>query len=266
MNNKLYLLFLLLVAHKSIGQSESNILKGEILEFQKPIYGVHIHNLNSGQGISTLKDGTFLISVQLKDTLSISHVKYRPLKVTITKEHLEKKSMLIYMDEITNQLDIVYIKNHNLTGNLTIDSKSVPRVLNKDSIIEELIRLSRAAPSGKIEIDKETPPIVVTDPILRTMGVTGGGGPGGSPAMAFRFKDLEIRRELRTKRKFPREIIAAFGISYFTKTLKIPKDKVHLFITYCEHQNIAKLYNKNKLLKLLTILEEESIEFLKTID
>jgi hypothetical protein len=169
---------------------------------------------------------------------------------------LNRNPLIVYLKEKTNQLDTVNIPNHDLTKKLKIDSESRPRIVNSDSIIADFQRLAKM-PS----IKTKTPLLFNTDPTKGRIGsfiIT-----ASTASIGFKFKDVELRNELRTKRNFPKKIIADFGLTYFTETLKIPRNKVYHFITYCEERNIMQLYKKNELIKILTILEEESNVYLK---
>ena len=248
----------------SFGQEKRIIINGQVLGFKNPIPYVHIYSFNSLAATSTLSDGKFEILVRPKDTIIVSHIKYRTLKIIVTETHLKQDSIIIYMKEMTNYLDTVFIKNHNLTGILNIDAEKEKfiKIDQKYKLIEEYIRLAKMPASKNYGTDFEKPPIVNVDPTAGQIG--GSGGPGASSDMfRFKFKDLKIRRELRAKRNFPKEIITDFGVSYFTEILKIPKEKIHHFLTYCNHRGIMSLYQKNEIMKVLTILQEESIEYIK---
>ena len=256
MNYRLFLIFLLFYSINLLGQSENTSLDGRVLNFKKPITDAHIYNLNTLEGTSTQTDGTFRIGVRLNDTLIVSHIKYRTLQVIITAKSLKEDSLIIYLDEVTNQLDTVNLKNHSLTGSLNIDSYKAPKIRNMDSMYTNFKKTASMPSFKNYGIDFEKPPMNNVDPTSGA-GVTVGMGIG------FRFKDLEIRRELKAKTNLPKQIIANFGINYFTQGLKIPEEKIHHFLTYCDYRDIFKLYQKNNIMKVLTILQEESIQYLK---
>lgn len=260
MKKKLTIAFLFCFTLISYSQKEVYEFFGKILEFQKPIEGVHIYNLNKLTGTTTNKNGDFNIIVSINDTLLVSHVKYKNKRITISKEDLEKgPPYIIFIEEMTNYLETVTVKNHSLTGNLTLDSKNSPRGRNLDSISFVYNKLAKMRSTKNYGIDFEKPPINNVDP-------TAMGGVGGGAGIGFRFKDLEERKALKNKRDFPKKIISDFGVDYFTNTLKIPKEKINNFLTYCDSKNIMSLYNQNEIMAVITILHTESIEYLKIDD
>ena len=152
------------------------------------------------------------------------------------------------MHELTNYLNTVTIKNHNLTGDLTFDiqKEKFTKIDQKYKLIEEYIKLAKMPTYKDYERNMEKPPSNNVDP-------TGGPGVGTSAGIPFKFKDLKLRRKLRSKRNTPKRIITDFGLDYFINTLKIPEEKIHHFLTYCNYKNIFDLYKKNEIIKFCNI-------------
>lgn len=261
MNCQLTIILIITCSLFSFSQQERTIKRGQILEFQNPIYGVHIYNLNTLQGISTSDQGKFEVYIKLNDTLIITHIKYQPLLIIVTEKHIENEPFIIYMHEFTNYLDTITLKNHDLMGSLTFDIQKeiFIKIDQKYKLIEEYIKLAKMPTHKDYERNMEKPPSNNVDP-------TGGPSVGGSVGIPFKFKDLILRRKLRSKRNTPKRIITDFGLDYFINTLKIPEEKIHHFLTYCNYKNIFDLYKKNEIIKVLDILQEESVEYLKIED
>ena len=256
MSYQLTIIFIISCTLFSFSQQERTIKRGQILEFQNPISGVHIYNLNTLQGTSTTDEGKFEVSIKINDTLIISHVKYQSLRIIVTEKYIKQEPLIINMHEITNYLDTVTIKNHNLTGNLNIDMQSIPKISNKDSIISDFQRLVKILiERDQIKIINGSIPVIIkSNPF---------GFPTLKATIGFDYKDLKLKREIKYKRNFQKKIITNFGVTYFSENLKIPSDKIYHFITYCEYRDIMQLYKNNEIMKVLTILQEESIEYLK---
>lgn len=260
MRTKLFHIIFMLSLVSGFSQNDTHSFRGKIMEFEKPISGVHIYNLNSLHGTSSDMNGFFEIKVIENDTLIISHVKYRTLRVVVSKYYLDfKDPVKIFIDEMTNYLDIISIKNHNLSGSLNFDSKEVPQ----DSINESFLDLVSHPSFKDYEIDLSKPPSFTVDP-------TGGTGGSGVTIASINFpegsKKSELRKKLYLKRSFPERIIADLGVNYFTKTLKIPDEKIHHYLTYCDYKDIINLYYKNEIMAVLNILKGESTAYLKSKD
>ncbi|MCK5814915.1 MAG: hypothetical protein KAH07_03125 [Flavobacteriaceae bacterium] len=259
MKSKLLILLVFAFSLSVFSQKETQVLVGKILEFQNPISGAHIYNLNRLNGAFSRDNGVFEIQVTLNDTLIISHIKYKTQRLIVTENYLNYELPIkIYLEEMTNYLDVVNIKNHNLSGTIEIDSNNASKNQNKDSINNDSRNLANQTPNidmGKHFIE----PINNTDP-------TGNSTVNISTAIPMKFKDIEERKVLKNKRDFPDRIISDLGTSYFTNTLHIPSEKIHHFLTYCDSKNIIDLYYKNDMMHVLAILQEESMEYVKIED
>lgn len=250
----LFTIALLLIFFFSYSQDKRVSLKGKITYLEEPVEGVNIYNTNSRFGDISSSKGMFNVSVKEHDTIKISHIKYLSKKIVITKELLNKNFLRIQLLEKTNYLSIVALKSHDLSGNILTDSKTHQNdtIHKKYDLIEDILKLSKK-PSHKIYRDTEKPPMNNVDP-------TGGGG-GAAIAFTIPDKANDLRRELRKKKSFPQKLIHEFGVVFFIEELKIPKDKIHHFITYCEGRNIRILYNNKQIIKLITVLTEESEKY-----
>ena len=258
MKLQLTVTFLFLWIFTSISQNYQGEINGRILNFETPIADVHIYNMTSKRGTSSNAHGEFSITVKLNDTLFISHIEYTSRQIVISKKMIQQSFSIFYLEVATNYLNTVEVKNHTLTGLLFTDAKSV----NQDSIskafdfIREMMRIAKL-PSKNTELfNREASYVNDVDPISMN-------GVGASIGIGFRDKKNELRRELRLKKSTPERIIADFGKEYFIKKLKIPEDKIHQFLTFCEFKGIFKLYNDNEIIRVLNILTIESKAFNK---
>jgi len=242
----------------SYSQNFSTEISGRVMYFDDPITDVHIYNTGTKQGTSSDANGEFIISVKLKDTLSISHIEYTNRKIIVTNQMLNQSYSIFYLEVMTNYLETVELKNHNLSGLLFTDAKSISKdsILKASHFIEEMMRIAKL-PSKNTELyNREASYVNDVDPISMN-------GVGGSVGIPLKDKANELRRELRLKKNTPERIITDFGVDYFIKKLKIPEDKIFNFLTYCDYRNIFDLYNNNEILKVLNILNAECASFNK---
>jgi hypothetical protein len=89
------------------------------------------------------------------------------------------------------------------------------------------------------------------------------------------FKEVSKIGILRRKRKneerlhqkkiinTPEKIITELGETFFTETLKIPKEEITSFINYCKSKGVIDLYIKNRKMEVIDILIKESITYRK---
>jgi hypothetical protein len=87
---------------------------------------VHVVNLNTEKGTFSNDYGQYRIVVSLGDTLRFSSVEYETVKKTITDRIYFSKKLNLVLENKNYVLNEVVVKEHDLTGNLSIDRKKVP--------------------------------------------------------------------------------------------------------------------------------------------
>jgi len=92
----------------------------------KPIPSVHVINLSQVVGVITDKKGKFEIPAKLNDTLYLSYLGFKSIKVRVTNDLLKFKNSKIQLTELAYALEEVIVKPYELTGYLEIDAKNVP--------------------------------------------------------------------------------------------------------------------------------------------
>ncbi|WP_460218494.1 carboxypeptidase-like regulatory domain-containing protein [Psychroserpens sp. MEBiC05023] len=103
-------------------------VKGTVIDLNtnKPIDRVNIVNLNQVIGTSTDDNGDFEIRAKLNDTLHLSYLGYKSIKVRVTNDWLKFGETKIGMTELALALEEVVVNQLKLTGYLEIDVKQVP--------------------------------------------------------------------------------------------------------------------------------------------
>jgi hypothetical protein len=91
-----------------------------------PLSNVNIINLNKVKGTITDYKGHFEIEVSPLDTLHITLIGFKSIKVRVTFDWLKNKTTQIQLTEKAIALDEVVIRRYDLTGYLEIDSKLIP--------------------------------------------------------------------------------------------------------------------------------------------
>lgn len=123
---KLCLLTLLLTITYGFAQNSVNgrIVKSGGID---PLENVNIVNLNQVIGTSTNANGEFEISAEANDTLHLSYLGYKSIKVRVTNDWLEfGTTATIEMTELALALEEVVVHHIKLTGYLEYDIQQVP--------------------------------------------------------------------------------------------------------------------------------------------
>jgi len=91
-----------------------------------PMADVSVININKVKGTTTNQSGYFEITAEVNDTLHVSILGYKSIKVRVTNDWIKTKSTKIRMTEKAYALEEVVINQYNLTGYLEIDYKIIP--------------------------------------------------------------------------------------------------------------------------------------------
>ena len=91
-----------------------------------PMPNVNIINVNSVKGTTTDEFGKFTIEAKATDTLHISMIGYKSLKVKVTNDWIKNKTTVIQLTEKAYALEEVVVHPYVLTGYLEVDAKLVP--------------------------------------------------------------------------------------------------------------------------------------------
>ncbi|MCK8481994.1 carboxypeptidase-like regulatory domain-containing protein [Psychroserpens algicola] len=112
----------------SISTQVPTYVKGTVIDLSTdtPIDRVNIVNLNQVIGTSTDDNGDFEIRAQLNDTLHLSYLGFKSIKVRVTNDWLKFGETKIGMTELALALEEVVVNQLKLTGYLEIDVKQVP--------------------------------------------------------------------------------------------------------------------------------------------
>ncbi|MDO1500948.1 carboxypeptidase-like regulatory domain-containing protein [Winogradskyella maritima] len=136
LNRTTYILFfaLLLFGFTAVAQEsdtandEPTKVRGTIISTTTngPLVDVNIVNLNQVIGTITNDEGIFEIRAQVNDTLHLSFLGYKSVKVRVTNDWIKFGNTEIAMTESALALEEVVVNQLKLTGYLEVDMANVP--------------------------------------------------------------------------------------------------------------------------------------------
>lgn len=88
--------------------------------------GVNIINVNTVKGAISDDKGVFLLEAFANDTLHISLLGYKSIKVKVTNDWIKNKTTTIQLTQKAYALEEVVIRPYILTGYLEVDAKLIP--------------------------------------------------------------------------------------------------------------------------------------------
>jgi len=126
------IIYLLILFTVSIGFSQEDQTSGELqgvvfnTSDEAVMGNVHVLNLNQVIGTITNEQGQFNITARVNDTLYLSYLGYKAVKVRVTNDMLKYQNTKIGLTELAFALEEVVVRPYQLTGYLDIDSKNIP--------------------------------------------------------------------------------------------------------------------------------------------
>ena len=269
MNKKLILIVLLICSSKLFAQKNNVFLRGMVRDSLNLIKDVHVINLNTLKGTYSNDYGQYRITVSLGDTLEFTSVQFETIKKIITDRIFFSKKLNLILKNKNYVLNEVTVKKHDLIGDLRIDRKKVP----KDTIALKGKKLSNIIDN----ISKKSQKGILNKPNIKHSELAKTSMKNTDPSRAFNganlvgivnglFSLIPKKKKNKLSKKESNEllknkILTDFGNSFFEE-LNIKNNQITKFLEYCMQFNVEKLYEENKRLDLIKLLEDESINFL----
>lgn len=91
-----------------------------------PLANVNIININTVKGTVSDEKGKFEMVVTSGDTLHITMIGYKSLRIRATNDWLKNRETKIHMTQKAYALEEVVVRPFNLTGYLEVDAKLIP--------------------------------------------------------------------------------------------------------------------------------------------
>jgi len=255
-------LFIIFLFQITQSNSQTIWLKGSVKNTSlKGIKNAHILNLTTKRGVVTDANGNFELKVKKGEWFQVTNIQYKKVLFRITSAVIKEKTVQVFLFDITNQLEEVKIKK-KMKGYLSLDRKKQP----KDTVIgTPLISLKEIAKMdlSKVKLGrskKARSAQYLTDPIAKVAGLPPAtiGIPDGAS-----IRKKALRKKLNFKTSFPLKLKSELGKDFFFQKLKIPEEKYHHFLSYCNHLGIEQLYKEKKVLELIQLLQKEAKSYLK---
>lgn len=225
---KKYLFTFLLFAFTLFCYSQNNsIVRGKIVNAANddPMENVNIVNLNQVYGTSTDIEGKFEIIAKANDTLHLSFLGFKSIKVRVTNDWINfGNTTTIELTELALALEEVVVNKLKLTGYLEVDIKQVP--------IQKNIRYSISGLNTGYESSPRSPSMVtkvlgaIFNPADFLYNIF-----GKKPREMKKLRKMKKQEEIRTilSSRFDREMLTAL--------LQVDKVDLDLLISECNYSD-----------------------------
>lgn len=127
-----YFCALLFLIQINLGFSQDNtsvqMVKGTVINdnSKKPLANANIININQVKGTTTNSSGEFEILVKVNDTLHVSILGFKSIRLKVTNDWIKNKTTQIQLTEKVYALEEVTVRPYILTGFLEVDAKLIP--------------------------------------------------------------------------------------------------------------------------------------------
>ncbi len=223
-------------------------VKGKIVNAANdaPMESVNIVNLNQVLGTTTNSAGEFEIQAKVNDTLHLSFLGFKSIKVRVTNDWINfGNRTTIEMTELALALEEVVVNKLKLTGYLEIDIKQVP--------IQKNVRYSISGLNTGYESSPRSPSMVT-----KVLGAIF--NPANFLHNIFGKKPREMRKLRKMKEQDEiRNILASrFDREMLTALLQVDKIDLDLLISECNYSDdFIKTANDLQILDAISECYEE---------
>ena len=245
---QLLIIILLFVLPQELVAQQKELVRGKIVDASddKPMENVNIVNLNQVFGTATNQEGAFEIQAKVNDTLHLSFLGYKSIKVRVTNDWINfGNQTTIKLTELAFALEEVVINKLKLTGYLEIDIKQIP--------IQKNVRYSISGLNSGYESSPRTPSMVT-----KVLGAIF--NPADFLHNVFGKKPREMRKLRKMKQQDEiRNILASrFDREMLTALLKVDKIDLDLLISECNYSDdFIKTANDLQILDAISECYEE---------
>lgn len=245
---QLLLIILLFVLPQQLVAQQKELVRGKIVDASddKPMENVNIVNLNQVFGTATNQEGAFEIQAKVNDTLHLSFLGYKSIKVRVTNDWVNfGNQTTIKLTELAFALEEVVINKLKLTGYLEIDIKQIP--------IQKNVRYSISGLNSGYESSPRTPSMVT-----KVLGAIF--NPADFLHNVFGKKPREMRklRKMKQQDEIRNILSSRFDREMLTALLKVDKIDLDLLISECNYSDdFIKTANDLQILDAISECYEE---------
>ena len=119
----------------------------------RPIPTVHVLNLNKVLMSITDANGVFAIDAEINDTLYLSYLGFKSIKITVTNDLIKFPKTEFKLTALALALEEVVVRPYQLTGYLEIDAKNG---LEAESIFNQMSLSERQEKSSMLRDNDDT--------------------------------------------------------------------------------------------------------------
>ncbi len=217
------LFFCLFFGSLALYAQEGKIFNGRVFRAKdkQPLSGANIVNLTQITGTTTSEEGFFRIHAHPGDTLLISFLGYKNVKIPVHNDDFEQMHDY-YLQEAPVSLQEIVVRHHRLTGILDVDLKLIP--VQPRIKIDPHLEILFGAPTPDLYSDVVNDMRKISDPVGLLYNMFSAHG-----------KDLRRLKKLKENDKIFLMLSKRFDRQILSDLLHIPPDKVYRMLELCDY-------------------------------
>ncbi|QIE60464.1 hypothetical protein G5B37_13090 [Rasiella rasia] len=219
---------------------------------------ISIYNESSRRGTVTDDQGKFELEVAAQDRILITALQFQSYTVVVTESVIENKLMKIYLNPYVNKLDVVILRNQNLTGDLEYDAKNT-EVIAVPNVELSFDADADFAPDRFSRVEGNAAQEALGYGTLQN-GVNFVSIIGVLAKALFPKKKSEPYKPQLKETEMVKLLQDKYSAAYYSETFSIPLDRVDDFIYFAGENaittNMLKPENEVELLETLFIQSE----------
>lgn len=242
MKVKLSVILIISIVQFSFSQSKK-IINGSVLSQSFLISGVEVISKSSEQSTTTNSNGKFSIAAKLNDSILFYHKNYELKGIKISPDDIKNGTITVEITRKTEELKEVVIQSFSM-GAIMPDQKT----------------------TNEIELEKKKKSLQRYISGYNDGTITNGMDFVKIGKMLFGGLFKGKKEKAANPEEFKEVATTNFDQKFYTETLKLKKEEIEPFLTFCNFDPESKKTiseNSNDLI-LMDFLHKKSIEFKKT--
>ncbi|ALM49682.1 hypothetical protein AMR72_12680 [Flavobacterium psychrophilum] len=244
--NKLVAILFFLLPVLVIAQ-ERQQLKGRAISDQLTVDFLIVKNTTSNASVEGNEEGGFVIETAIGDVLEFSAPIFKPLYYTVTVRDFKEELFVVRMETKALMLDEVQVSG--LTGNLAIDSKNTKVILLNGLFDPAEINknLVPANPMGNVDF------VAIFGLIKNLIS-------SSEPTKMYSKRDAPPPPRVEHK-LFSKVLQESYPESFFTETIGVPREKLGLFLNFCNAEAKRYLLDPKNEADLIAYLKKKYAQY-----
>lgn len=232
---------------------ERQLLFGKAIADEAVIEFLSVKNLATDITVAANEQGNFSINAMQGDVLEFSSPIFKTLKHTLTLNDVKEELFVVRLEPSAILLKDIELTG--LTGNLMIDSKNTDVILLNEKFKNEfdasVLNLGRVVdnPAGNVNF-------------LAVFGLLADAVSSKDPKKSSGSSKDKLYANAKVEHKtFSKLLAEIYPESFFTETIKVPREKLGLFLQFCNDGARRYLLDPKNEAELITYLKERYTRF-----